>query len=117
MSTLADVEFYLGENWIIDFQVNDGDDANIDITGGTLQWRLADTAGDTVMTRAVGDGMTITSGPLGLCTLSVTPLHQSGAVVQSRTSYQWEFRATTALGTVTVQAGGALYVHPSLLAS
>ena len=114
--TLADLEFHLGENWIVDFQVNDGDDENIDITGATLQWRL-NSDDDEVMTRTVGNGLTITSGPLGLCTLSVTPVHQTNGGVQSRTNYQWEFRVTTALGTVSVQAGGALYVHPSLLAS
>lgn len=115
MSVHADLEFHLGENWIVDFEVNDGDDENIDITGATLQWRLASPEGDTIMTRTVGDGLTITSGTTGLCTLSVTPSHQSNDDVASRTSYQWEFRVTTALGTVTVQASGALYVHPSLL--
>lgn len=116
MSVLQDLEFHLGENWIVDFEVNDGDDANIDITGATLEWRLA-LDGGTVMTRTVGNGLTITAGPTGLCTLSVTPSHQISGAVQSRTSYQWEFRVTTALGTVSVQALGALYVRPSLLAS
>ena len=115
MSVHQDLEFHLGENWIVDFEVNDGDDENIDITGATLQWRLATGEGDAVMTRTVGDGVTITSGPTGLCTLSVTPLHQDNDGVASRTSYYWEFRVTTALGTVSVQASGALYVHPSLL--
>ena len=115
MSVHADLEFHLGENWIIDFEVNDGDDASIDITGATLQWRLASPEGDTIMTRTVGDGVTITGATTGLCTLSVTPLHQSNDGVVSRTNYQWEFRVTTLLGSVSVQATGALYVHPSLL--
>ena len=82
MSVHQDLEFHLGENWIVDFEVNDGDDENIDITGATLQWRLASPEGDTVMTRTVGDGLTITSGSTGLCTLSVTPVHQSSAGVR-----------------------------------
>ena len=117
MSVQQDLEFYLGENWIVDFEVNDGNDANIDITGATLQWRLSTLPGTTVMTRTVGDGLTITAGTTGLCTLSVTALHQNTGGVLSRTNYQWEFRVTTTLGTISVQAGGALYVHPSLLAS
>jgi hypothetical protein len=117
MSVHQDLAFHLGENWIVDFEVNDGDGENIDITGATLQWRLASPDGTHTMTRTAGDGLTITSGATGLCTLSVTASHQSSAAVQARTNYQWEFRVTTSGGTISVQALGALYVHPSLLAS
>lgn len=116
MSTKHDLEFHYKEHWPIDFEVLDGDGDAIDITAATLQWRMVNAAGTTVMTRTAGDGLTVTSGSAGLCTLLVTPTHQTDASVAQSTRYQWEFKVTTSGGTSSVQARGELVVLPSLFA-
>jgi hypothetical protein len=113
MSLPFDLEFHLGEHWNVAFQVNDGNNADIDITSATLQWRLSTLSGTTVMTRTVSDGLTITTAATGLCSLSVTPTMQTTASVAAG-RYKWEFRVTTTGGTITVQARGNLNVLPSL---
>jgi hypothetical protein len=113
MSLYQDLEFHLGEHWNVNFEVNDGNDANIDITSATIQFRVVTSAGTTAMTRTVGDGITITTAATGLCALSVTPTMQTTASIAAG-RYKWEFRVTTTGGTITVQARGNLNVLPSL---
>jgi hypothetical protein len=113
MSLYQDLEFHLGEHWNVNFEVNDGNDANIDITSATIQFRVVTSAGVTAMTRTVGDGITITTAATGLCALSVTPTMQTTASIAAG-RYKWEFRVTTTGGTITVQARGNLNVLPSL---
>jgi hypothetical protein len=113
MSLHHDLEFHLGEHWNVNFEVNDGNGSDIDITSATLQWRMSTQAGVTVMTRTVSDGLTITTAATGLCALSVSPTHQTNASVTAG-RYKWEFRVTTAAGTITVQVRGNINVLPSL---
>ncbi len=115
MSVTQELDFHLGENWIVDFTVADNAGVAIDITGATLQFRVSSIAGSTVMTRAVSDGITVTSGSAGECRLNVTPAHQTSASITSATRYLWEFRAQTASLT-TVQAVGHINVKTSLFA-
>ena len=115
MSVQTDLEFHLGENWIVQYECNDGAGNNINLTGGSLEWALAALDSTPVMTRTIGDGITLTAPLEGSCTLSVTPTHQTEATITSGTTYRWEFRLTTAAGTVSVQGTGKLAVLPSLL--
>jgi hypothetical protein len=114
MSTKRDIEFHYGEHWVIDFEVKDGDGSTVDITGATIQWRLVDGLGATAMTRVVGDGLAITSGVDGFCTLTVTPAHQTTAAIVEEGNYAYEFRVTTATGTITTNARGAIAVLPTV---
>jgi hypothetical protein len=66
------------------------------------------------MTRAVGDGITITGATTGLCSLSVTPAHQTTAAIVEEGNYAYEFRVTQSGGTVSTNASGALVVRPSV---
>lgn len=115
MTVQQDLEFHLGENWIVQYECNDGNGNDINLTGASLEWALATLNSSLVMTRSVGDGIVLTNALEGDCTLSVTPSHQSTAGVTSGTTYRWEFRIITASGTVSVQAKGNLAVLPSLL--
>lgn len=102
---------------MVDFEVVDADGDVIDITGATIRWRMSTIAGTTVMTRTEADGITITSGTSGLCSLRVTPSHQTSASVAASTRYQWEFRVVTSGSITSVQARGHVNVLPSLLSS
>jgi hypothetical protein len=113
-TTKRDLEFYFGEHWKVDFEVKDGNGAVIDLTGATLQWRLVNSLGTTTMTRVVADGITVTSPTSGLCSLSVTPAHQTTAAITEENNYNYEFRVTTSGGIVTTNARGALAVLPSV---
>lgn len=116
MSTFYDLEFHIDEDWLIDLSLEDGDGDPIDLSGSpTLRFRLSTLAGTTVMTRTEADGITVTSGTDGECTLWVTPAHQTSASVTASTRYQWELRSV-ASGVTSVQARGHLTVLPSLLA-
>lgn len=116
MSVQTDLEFHLGENWIVQYECNDGNGNDINLTGASLEWALATLNGSPVMTRTIGDGITLTVPLEGSCTLSVTPIHQSAAGVTDSTTYRYELRLTTAAGTIAVQGKGMLAVLPSLLA-
>lgn len=73
MSVQQDLEFHLGENWIIQYECNDGNGNDINLTGAELEWVLATLNSAPVMTRTIGDGITLTTPLEGSCTLSVTP--------------------------------------------
>jgi hypothetical protein len=113
-STKRDLEFTFGEHWRVDFEVKDGDGSIVNLTGATIQWRLVDKLGATAMTRAVGDGITITGATTGLCNLSVTPAHQTTAAIVEEGNYAYEFRVTQSGGIVSTNASGALVVRPSV---
>jgi len=115
MATPRDLEFYNGEHWVINFQLNDGDDTDLDLTSSTVAWKLNSNAGAAVMTRTIGDGITLTDPTTGLCSLIVTPTHQTNAGIAANTVYVWSITATLPTGLVTVQADGSLHVKPALV--
>lgn len=115
MSVQTDLEFHSGENWIVQYECNDGSGNDINLTGAELEWALATLDSTVVMTCTIGDGITLTAPLEGSCTLSVTPAHQTTAGITAGTTYRWELRLTTASGTISVQGEGKLAVLPSLL--
>jgi hypothetical protein len=114
MAVPRDLEFYNGETWIINYQLNDGDDTDLDLTGGTISWKLTNANGTNLMTRTIGDGITLTEPTTGLCQLTVTPAMQTTAGVAANNVYGWELRAVLTTGLITVQADGSLHVKASL---
>jgi hypothetical protein len=114
-ATKRDLEFTFGEHWTVDWEVKDGIGATINLTGATIQWRLVlASTGATAMTRTVADGITVTNATSGLCTLSVTPAHQTTAAIVEEGNYAYEFRVTTSSGIVSSNASGALTVRPTV---
>jgi len=113
MSVILDMEFHLGEHWNISYEVNDGSNDDIDISGATLEWKLSTLAGVAVLTAGVGTGITIVDGATGSCLVSITPTAQTNASVAAG-RYKYQFKVTTGGGTVTIQARGHLNVVPSL---
>jgi hypothetical protein len=113
-ATKRDLEFTFGEHWNVDWEVKDGIGATINLTGATIQWRLVSPTGTTAMTRTVADGITVTNATSGLCTLSVTPTHQTTAGIVEEGNYAYEFRVTTSGGIVSSNASGALTVRPTV---
>lgn len=116
MTVQIDLEFHLGENWIIQYEVNDGVGNNINLIGGSVEWALATLNSAPLITLTVGDGITLTNALEGKCTVSVTPAHQSTAGITAGTTYRYELRVITAAGTISVQGKGVIAVLPSLLA-
>jgi hypothetical protein len=114
MATPRDFEFYLNESWIINFELNDGDDVDLDLTGATISWKLTNNSGTNLMTRTIGDGFVVNNAATGLCSLTVTPTMQATAGVVANSVYLWELRVTLTTGLISVQADGSLHVKPSL---
>lgn len=115
-----DMEYVAGENWQAAFTTLDGQGGVIDITGATIQFRVSTVAATpvAVMTRTVGDGISITSAASGTFSLNITASMQSTnnptAIIEGA-RYLYNTRVTTSGGTVYDQARGHLNVATSLI--
>lgn len=69
-----DFVMWAGDNKLIDVTVVDGDGVAVDITGATIKWVLAKTAGDSALvTKTTGDGITITDAAAGKFRVTLVP--------------------------------------------
>lgn len=108
-----DLTFRYGDDWKIDWECTDGDGDVINLTGATLEFKMA-YGNTTTMTRTNGDGVAITSATGGQCQLVVTPAHQVSASITEGRTYKWQFKVTESGGAVTTQGYGNLTVAESL---
>jgi hypothetical protein len=116
VATETNLDFTLGEDWEIDFDLNDADGVNLDLTGATVAFRLA-RRGRTILTlESPGSDVGVDSpATLGTGLITVTPTDQSSAVPAVIAAvHEYEVRVTLADGRKTTQAFGSLNVARSL---
>jgi hypothetical protein len=112
MTTLTNLEFVLGETWVIDFALDDAADAALDLTGGTVKFRLSRRGVLLLeLTSSTADVSFDSPPTLGTGTITVEPADQAALVPAV---YDYEVRATLADGSVTTQASGSLAVSRTL---
>jgi hypothetical protein len=120
MATELDVEWRLDEDLVIDVIVNglSGEAINISsLTLNDLQWGISvnkDSAGDRLVTLAIGSGITITSGAAGQARVRLAASSQDD--LEENKTYYHEFRAVTADGT-SIQFFGRAKVLKSIFAT
>lgn len=113
MTTYADLTFYDGEDWIIDFTVADEDEVAIDITSATHSFRIANDSG-ALITATGGSGVTEVVPASGTVRIDITPAMQTSGSTVAGETYRYEYKVTLASGEVTTQAAGTLHVKNSL---
>ena len=113
MPKAHDFEFSTGETWLWRFELRDGDNQPLDITGGSVEWRIAGlTGGSPSMVASTGNGMiTVTAATVGEGTVSIAAA-QHAVIVAGE--YTQELRATLADTTQSVQINGRLTAATSL---
>ncbi len=78
MSVESDIHaadaWFIGEDKILRFAVVDANAAAVNITGWELGWVLRESAADSdsLASKSVGAGITITDGPGGICEVAIT---------------------------------------------
>lgn len=113
MSNYFDFPFHIGENWKLVITARDGDGDVIDLTGATIQFRVASSSAS-LITATNGSGVTVSSPETsGVFTVDITPTMQTNASI-SIGDYRYECRITTAASLKTVQLRGNISVLPSL---
>lgn len=114
MATEQNFGFQLGETWTISFELNDSVGDDIDLTGATITFALADFDGVVLSIDTDGDDVVIDSpAPVGMGVIVVEPDDQMNL---EPGSYNYELRAALGDGQITVQAFGKIIVGASLLA-
>lgn len=112
MATESNLNFRLGETWVIAITCEDAGGTPLALAGADVRFRLATPALSLVLDLAVGSGVSLGTGA-GMATITVTPAMQVAAGVTARL-HSYEIRAELADGTVSDQAFGSLNVRASL---
>src|SRR4051812_21886402 len=106
MSQVKDVDFAIGETWVMPFSCETADGDALSGVGGTIVWLLQDyETRATVLTATVVSGIVWTDQAGGLGLIAVTPAMQTAAGVEAGT-YRHRLTLTLADGSVTDQATG-----------
>ena len=113
MSRAKNLRFSEGETWVIDCVFLDADAEALDITGATIQWRVATRPGQAPLVTATTSNrlVDITDATGGLATITVPYASHSSA---TPATYLHEARVELASGEVTVQFRGTLTVYDSI---
>lgn len=116
MASIINGEFFLGETWVVEAQAFDADRAPLDLTGGTVRFRMATYEDELVMDLSTpGDG-TITSPANGQFEFVISPTQQVSSNVISQ-HYKYEVKAFTQSNVSSVQVTGRIRVSPSLFSN
>ena len=111
MATEANLEFVIGETWEIPFELNDAIGEDLDLTAGSVKFRLSRRGVLQFELTTLGSDIGIESPSTGNGTIVVEPSDQSALYPGV---FDFEIRAILSDGRVTTQAYGALTLLRSL---
>lgn len=105
-----DFALYSGDSKKLNASIVDENNAPLNLTNATFKWVLAnDTA--TVLSKSIGNGITITNAPYGQCTISITT-----ADTQSLSgTYIHEARVTDSNGNSSIVFSGTVTVKKAFV--
>lgn len=107
MANRQNVEFLLGETWLIDHQAKQSDGVTtLPITGATVTIQIKDQQGNIVLAAGAAT-VSITDGPNGLSTIQIDPSMQSAFSIGV---YRYTIRIVLSNGVVTFQTRGSFTV-------
>lgn len=115
MANQINLEFQLGETWILDFNFNDEADADLDLSGAVIDFimSLGDVEVFTMSSSDSPSGIAIDCPTIGLGSIIITPSDQ---VNFTPNIYNYEIQATLADQSVSTQIFGSITVLASLFA-
>lgn len=105
MATEASLEFVLGETWEIPFELNDASGDDLDLTAGSVKFRLSRRGVLQLELTTAGGDISVESPSMGNGSISVSPDDQLNLYPGV---FDFEIRATLSDGRVTTQAYGSL---------
>lgn len=111
MATEQNFEFQLNEDWEIAFELNDASDDDLDLSGATVAFTLAEADEVLLTLSSEGDDVAIDSPPAGAGVITIPPTEQSDLYPGT---FNYEVRAILADGRITVQAFGKIIARASL---
>jgi hypothetical protein len=101
MATRENMAFALGETWVIEAALTDADAAALDLTGGTVSFRMG----------AIEKAATVLDAVAGTTRTTITAADQADIAAGV---YPYEIRATLPGPVVTTQVVGDITVQPTL---
>lgn len=104
------LEFYRGETWAFTFTVRNAAGAAVDMTSGSLKFRLADAAG-AVISKTWAAALIMPDPTTGQGAFAITAADQASVVAKV---YEFELQATLPDSTVSTQSYGTITVLESL---
>lgn len=114
MATKKNIQFHVGETWVMPFGLHNADNTVLDLTGASVQFRLM--LGATILfDKAIGSGIALTDIVNGEGTITITPAEQVAQGIGKNKTYKYELRATTP-EFVSVQCEGEFKTLASLFA-
>jgi hypothetical protein len=116
MSNKSNLTLHQGENWSITFAAHYADNTVMPLgSSDEVEFRIADASGRALLTKSVGDGVTIVDEPQGLAEILITTADQDAAGIGTASVYVYEVRVTKG-GERYIQAEGLVLVAHSLFA-
>lgn len=115
MATLEDItdEFFLGEDWIFQFTLNDESGDVLDLTSGEIEFRLQKGSIEKEYSYS-NDDITMTDPTLGVAVLVIRPADQDDF---AKGTWNYELWCQLADTTSSIQAKGTLTIANSLKVS
>jgi hypothetical protein len=107
-----DFALYIGETWTIDGAVRDADGEAVDMSGGTVEFRISTPTALVVKLTSPGE-ITIAPGAAGLYTIQLDAADGRQSSIVGGV-YDYEVDAIAANGAVSVQNRGKITLRPSL---
>ena len=110
------LEMYRGDSAVWNLECKQSDGTPLDITAGTLWFTAKSSARqsdlEAAFQKTVGVGITVTNGPLGLCSVELSPVDTEGLYAPSE--LMWDLQFVTTGDKVFTLAQGSLLVKPDV---
>lgn len=113
MSVVLNGEFHLTETWTIQGYARNHQTEPLDLSGGTVQFRMAHSNGSVILDLTTPDDGTITNASNGQYEFVISPSDQTNANIVPAV-YKYEVRVTLASGRTSIQNSGSLTIKASL---
>ncbi len=103
--------FVVGDTWPIQGNLAYADGTPFDLGAGcSIQWSLEDSAGNTVLSYALGTGITVLDAAAGTCLVTVPPADSATVAIGA---YVDQLQAVDPTGLVSTQFTGPVNAYQS----
>lgn len=107
--TNQDFQIWAGETKQLIVTVTDGNGIIVDISGSQITWRLLDKNNYTIMTKTLGNGVTLTDPTHGIFMIQLNPTDTANLGISR---YSHTAKITDLFGNVSVLLVGSITLNP-----